>query len=158
MNSVEYRLIAAVYGDRKAQRSGVPLMNHIDEGLVLFGQFFKGLDMDMAKRAWCLHPLVQADDDLVSNFALLVQADPRAVALAMEYRRVANAYLSRRAITSLEEIELSPLNDVNKMLYVDKIQNRKDFRQYHLGTHPRSKELEQYFENWIQRLEHAMVV
>lgn len=158
MNSVEYRLILTFYADRRAQRSGVPLMNHVDEGIALFDSFWPALDTDLAKRAWCLHPLVQADADLVANLPLLVQADARAVALAMEYRRVANAYLSKRVIASLDEIELSPLDDVNRMLYVDKIQNRKDFRQYHLGTHPRSKELEQYFENWIQRLEHAMVV
>ena len=38
------------------------------------------------------------------------------------------------------------------MLIADKIQNRKDFELYHLGKHERSSELEQYFKNWLERL------
>ena len=34
----------------------------------------------------------------------------------------------------------------------DKIQNRKDFELYHELTHPRSKELIQYFKNWLEKL------
>jgi hypothetical protein len=30
-----------------------------------------------------------------------------------------------------------------------KIQNRKDFERYHRDTHPRARELEQYFRNWL---------
>ena len=32
-NSKEYFYISKVYGDNRAKRSGLPLMNHIDEGL-----------------------------------------------------------------------------------------------------------------------------
>ena len=38
------------------------------------------------------------------------------------------------------------------MLKADKIQNYKDFRKYHLGTHEKSAELEQYFEEWLAAL------
>jgi hypothetical protein len=71
----------------------------------------------------------------------------------MEYRRVANAYLSKREIKSLDDIELSPLHEVNQMLWADKLQNQKDFRLYHMGKHERSDILEQYFINWINKLE-----
>jgi hypothetical protein len=71
----------------------------------------------------------------------------------MEYRRVANNYLSKRTITSLDDIELSPMLEVNQMLWADKLQNQKDFRAYHLGKHNRSDILEQYFINWINKLE-----
>ena len=38
------------------------------------------------------------------------------------------------------------------MLYADKIQNEKDFKIYHEVTHERSKELREYFDNWINKL------
>lgn len=38
------------------------------------------------------------------------------------------------------------------MLIADKVQNYKDFEIYHKSTHPRSKELDQYFKNWLQKL------
>ena len=75
-----------------------------------------------------------------------------AIMLAMEYRRVANAYLSTRKIESISEIELSPLKEVQQMLIADKIQNNKDFRLYN-RDHPRYDELCQYFDNWLDRLE-----
>jgi hypothetical protein len=149
---LELDLIGLYYGKARTKRSKVPLMNHITEGLDI-------LDVmactDLVKRAYCIHPMVQADVDLVKNIAGMETLDGRVVALAMEYRRVANAYLSPRIIKSIDEIELSPLEDVNDMLRADKLQNEKDFRKYHLGTHPRSKELEEYFANWFKRLDLA---
>ena len=41
------------------------------------------------------------------------------------------------------------LPEVRDMLIADKIQNYKDFLFYHKGTHPRSRELEEYFKNWF---------
>lgn len=42
--------------------------------------------------------------------------------------------------------------DVQHMLIADKVQNRKDFECYHLGTHPRSAERLPYFKNWLEVL------
>lgn len=72
---------------------------------------------------------------------------------ALEYRNIANQYLSHRVISSIDEINLSPIQIVNDMLKADKIQNYKDFILYHIDTHPRSKELDQYFKNWLKKLE-----
>lgn len=145
----EFELVSSFYGDRKAHRSQVSLINHILEGL----DILSGINAsELAKRAYCIHPLIQSDKDFVNNLELIAPIDGRVVALAVEYRRVANAYLSRRVIASIEEIELSPLKDVNDMLIADKIQNRKDFNLYHKDSHPRSKELDKYFENWFKRL------
>jgi hypothetical protein len=79
--------------------------------------------------------------------------DLYALALAMEYRWVANSYLSQRMIQSIDEIQLSPLIEVQQMLIADKIQNRKDFDRYHRDTHPRARELDRYFRNWLTALE-----
>lgn len=147
---VEYKLIHDFYGNRTAKRSGVRLMNHIDEGLYILDKIRA---TDAARMAFCLHPLVQADDDLVDHIKNVVdKADPYVLSLALEYRNIANQYLSWRTIGDTSEIKLSPLGEVNDMLVADKIQNYKDFLIYHKDTHLRSKELDEYFNNWLYRL------
>ena len=152
-----YEQIRLHYGDRTAERSGVPLIFHIDEGLIVLGLLGA---TERAKKAYCIHPMMQGDSDLVEWFSgpdwleRLYGPDNNAevVVLAMEYRSVANEYLSTREIEDISEIRLSPLNEVNIMLAADKIQNRKDFEKYHRGTHPRSDALDRYFKNWLRRL------
>lgn len=147
----EYDIIARHYKYQKANRSQVPYMNHIDEGLAILHWINAS---DEAKKAYCLHPIYQSDADLKSAFNQieLLQIDQKVLILAMEYRNIANAYLSPRNIDTSYDIQLSPLKDVNDMLIADKIQNRKDFELYHKNNHPRSKELTQYFNNWLERL------
>lgn len=138
------------YGERTAARSQVPLMQHIDEGLTVLRLIGAS---ELAQRAYCLHPLVQGDEDLRQSLDQLVGCDPRAVALAMEYRQVASAYLSHHPSRPAEEIGLSPLEAVNQMLVADKVQNYKDFLIHHRATHPNAVRLEEYFRQWLGRLE-----
>lgn len=148
----EYDIIAKHYDSKTTQRSGIPLMNHIDEGLYVLGKISA---TEEAQRAYCLHPIFQSDEDLLKNIGndeILRKLDPKVLINVMEYRSVANAYLSKRKINSLDEIRLSPLKDVNDMLIADKIQNRKDFELYHKDTHQRSAELTNYFSNWMVKL------
>ena len=145
----EYRIISDIYSDKIATRSGVKLINHIDEGLYILDKIGAS---DVAKRAYCLHPIVQDDESLKNNKHLLKNIDSDVIIASIEYRSVANDYLSKRDIKSLDEIKLSPLKDVNDMLIADKIQNRKDFELYHLGKHERSSQLDQYFKNWLNKL------
>jgi hypothetical protein len=148
-NSVEYRLISRHYGSRVAQRSQVPLINHIDQGLVSLDIIDASQE---AKRAFCMHPLWQQDDDLGEHSYMANFIDSYVAMLTMEYRSVANEYLSNRVNTG-HVIRLSPLVEVNHMLIADKVQNRKDFITHHRGTHPRSCELDQYFMDWMQALD-----
>jgi hypothetical protein len=150
-DTVEYRAIAAAYGTRTTVRSGVPLIVHIDDGLRILERLGAS---ELAKRAFCLHPLVQADADLAANYPRLAELtdDLRVVALVIEYRHIANATLSTRAIGSAADIPLSPLGEVNAMLVADKVQNYRDFIAYHRGTHPRSEALDRYFRLWLERL------
>lgn len=148
----EYEAIATFYGARKANRSQVALMAHIDEGLLVLEALGAS---ERAKRAYCLHPLVQADEDLARTFAAglsTVSDDAAVIALALEYRNIANATLSLRDVTRVEDIPLSPLDDVNDMLRADKVQNWKDFTLHHRATHARGDELERYFRRWHARL------
>jgi hypothetical protein len=148
-NTIEYRLISEHYGDRTATRSGVRLMNHIDEGLIILDAI---IATEKSKRAFCLHPLLQTDQDLKTNLHLVAQStDPWTMMLAMEYRNTANAYLSDKIDTD-QPLKLSPLFEVNEMLIADKVQNKKDFMKYHFGKHDRSNELFRYFNKWLDAL------
>jgi hypothetical protein len=148
-NSIEYKLISRFYGDRVAKRSQVPLMNHINEGLVVLSDIGA---TDTTKGAFCIHPMLQADADLQENYYISSFVHPHVLLLAMEYRSVANEYLSDKVNTD-QEIRLSPLLEVNEMLVADKVQNYKDFMTYHYGKHERSDELSTYFQRWLDRLE-----
>ncbi|WKB53612.1 hypothetical protein [Eleftheria terrae] len=150
-----YAAIAQHYGNRTAARSGVPLMRHIDEGLYLLDLLGASL---RARQAWCLHPLLQDDTSLQAALAADApwwqhRPDPQALLLAMEYRAVANAYLSQHCRGDDDAIALSPLPEVNQLLVADKVQNRKDFEAHHLGHHPNSATLVRYFANWLRCLQ-----
>ena len=150
LGSDEYAMIVEIYGNKTAKRSNVPLINHINEGIIILDEIGAS---DTAKKAYCMHPILQDDGALLKNYEDVPNLSKPSVLIAtMEYRRVANNYLSKRTINSIDEIELSPLKDVNDMLIADKVQNRKDFELYHLDTHERSDVLDQYFKNWLTRL------
>ena len=151
----EYEAIERHYGATRARRSGVPYMNHIDEGLRVLHRWLGA--SDRAMRAWCLHPLVQSDEDLRRSHAagLLDGFEPAVVTLALEYRNIANAFLSpmqqHPGYDDSSRIARSPLDEVNAMLVADKLQNCKDFRAHH-REHPRSAWLARYFERWLTAL------
>ena len=150
-DSREYAAIARDYGDRRAKRSQVPLIRHIDDGLAILNAVGAS---DAAQRAFCLHPLLQDDASYAANFprARELTDDPHVLGLAVEYRRVANAALSTRELADADDIELSPMAEVNDMLIADKVQNRRDFLRHHSVSHPRSEILERYFALWLERL------
>ena len=148
--SAEYDLIYQYYRDRAAERSGVPLMQHIDDGIEILRS--AGCEVTTAL-AFAIHPLVQDDQVLQEHIeALRTQCRPSVLIYAMEYRSVANAYLSHCKIDDIEEIRVSPLAEVNWMLVADKLQNFRDFMKYHANTHERALELAGYFFNWKDRL------
>ncbi len=150
--SQAYRQIQEFYGGRCAERSGVPLLQHIDEGFWLLDQLQASGD---ARAAYCLHPLFQADADLLhcAGQPELLRAIPRRVLLlCLEYRHIANRSLAHGELAGPESIVLSPLAEVNDMLRADKLQNRKDFEKHHRGTHPGSARLARYFGLWLARL------
>lgn len=149
-----YAAIRAHYGDRRAERSQLPLLNHIHEGVQILLELGAPL---RAMEAFCLHPLLQADPDLQTALTAdspfqHYRPDPAAVLLAMEYRRVANAYLSCHYQGNADPIGLSCLTEVNQMLIADKVQNRKDFELHHAGGHGNRIALAAYFKNWLNRL------
>lgn len=156
-STYEYRAIRDFYGTDCAKRSGVQLMQHIDEGLAIL----KSIGASMAAQcAYCLHPLVQGDDVYAQHYdRLKVDSKISLVSLerAVEYRHYANMYLCKpetdswTLATMAEKIGFIP-TDVHHMLIADKRQNFKDFMRHHFGTHERSLELTRYFNNWLEYL------
>jgi hypothetical protein len=156
---VEYGLVKRFYGTGKAERSQVPLINHINEGLAIMDHIGASI---AAMQAYCLHPLFQNDNELSSDgvaAALTPGVNPYAILLVMEYRQRANAWLSDKVTLrmGMPDFNGSPdwglLAPVKQMLIADKVQNRKDFITYHRDTHARSIELDCYFERWLQVLD-----
>lgn len=144
------KVIQDYYGDQKAKRSGVPYINHIYEGLDVLR--YLGAQ-DTVLDAYALHPIFQDDETLEDNLYHIWEIDKEVLVLCMEYRNVANRGLNCYQIDNPAHIYLGPLSSVRTMLIADKVQNRKDFLTYHLGSHPKSIELDIYFKNWLRALE-----
>lgn len=156
-NFDEMVAIKDYYADKKTARSGVELMNHINEGVKIMERYGAS---HAAKMAFCLHPLLQNDSDLITAGVKYAKTAKNAypVLLAMEYRSCANAFLADKVIinaagtTVIGAPSSGPLEEVRHMLIADKIQNRKDFELYHKATHDRSGELTLYFYIWLEYL------
>lgn len=118
-DSAEYQFIKRHYGTRCAARSGVPYMNHIDEGL----KVLKAIDATrLAALAYCLHGALQSDQDYTGGILTTLSTsvlNNAALATAMEYRHVANSYLSMHPCPA--GINFGPIPEVRQMLVADKI-------------------------------------
>lgn len=156
--------ITHYYGDRKAHRSGVPLINHIHEGInVIEAVLYKHQELaNLLVRAYCLHPLVQEGVDKKYWKHPLSAFSKETLFFAKIYRIAANSYLCtpendhiQNATDLMHHFKNNKITfgyETGIMLYADKIQNRKDFALYHEGTHPRSQELKKYFNVWLEYL------
>lgn len=147
-----YQLIKSHYGNKIANRSKVPYINHIDEGLIILHYIDA---TDDAKAAFCMHPIFQIPPSLKEiDRKYLEQVDKYVLMLAMEYRNKANAYVCRPRTDGygVEDLPVMVLPDVTAMLIADKVQNYKDFILYHSLSHPRKHELNRYFNMWLYQL------
>ena len=158
--TIEWEIISDFYGDKTAARSKVPLINHIKEGLIILDKIDAST---CAKRAFMIHPLIQSNFYLKHNFDdLLTKLDIKVISLALEYRNIANQFLSDKLDFILEHdllcvsaIQSSPLKDVNDMLIADKVQNKKDFMLHLDGRDDvtNSHILKLYFNMWLDVLQ-----
>lgn len=149
--TIEYQAIHDYYGTRTAKRSGVPLMQHINEGIIILERI--GADL-VTQGAFCLHPLFQMDETFVNEAQayMMRHGFTSSAFTAMEYRGIANAYLAHHAMPP-DGIRLGPLLRVHQMLVADKVQNCKDFDLHHKGRHANSDRLTEYFDQWLDALE-----
>lgn len=153
---IEYELIVAYYEGKTAVRSGLPYMNHIDEGLMLL----KAMGAPSAAlRAFCLHPIAQggtsAEQESARNTPVWFYAEryayaancylpmhtPPTALLRDERRAVIKAHFSRMAEHDLRDPVIAA------MLFADKLQNDKDARRMGYKSH-HTDQLAQYFKDW----------
>lgn len=147
-HSNAYKKIQEFYGDKRTVRSGVPLIYHIDEGGAILDSLGAN---DIVKDAYYLHPLFQSDESFNENKNISLDGiSPESIILSIEYRRIANSYLSTMDPKNLIEI---PCEEIKQMLIADKVQNYKNFKEYHSTAHRRREHLEEYFQNWFNILE-----
>ena len=162
-DSNEYFYISKVYGNKKAKRSNLPLMNHIDEGLDILDILNAS---DESKRAFCIHSIFQFENLIEYRndyLKMTTDEDFVIVGLARKYSVLANRFLCKPETDNWDKPEivkqLISANggyiisaDISKMLLADKTQNYKDFMLHHYGVHERSHELFNYFNLWIDVL------
>lgn len=160
-----FEAISQFYGDRRAERSGLSLLNHTIEGLAIMAAHAPGEPyLFDAMQGFCLHPMLQTDETLQENHHLMRFHAPHAVLFAMEYRWLANNWLSDKVryeyysdgskplLTMKGKPDPGNLAPVHLMLVADKVQNYKDFLTHHSDTHPRRVELHLYFNTWLAAL------
>lgn len=163
------RLIETIYGTRCARRSRVPLIDHINEGIIVL-QALQATPVET--EAFCLHAPAQISYHFgarpaAEHYLPIQPQGPRdtwllqtqfplateAVALAWRFAAHAEAfrpdYLNNKKRPPL--IAIDPA--VRKLLIADKVQNRKDFDLFHCDSHPRRAQLRLYFECWFTLLD-----
>ena len=144
-NSKEYKIIADFYGHSRAERSQIPLLHYIDEGLEFLAEQQASKN---AMLAFCLHPIVQ-NNELID----VIWSDGNL--LALEYSQRASSYLCKpetdyvRTLDDIRELVGPITHDCLLMLLADTRQSQKDFIEHHKGTHDRSRELDRYFNLWL---------
>ena len=140
--SIEYTKARKYLEGKTAKRSGQPYIKHIDEGLSLIPEHAVA-----ARKAFCLHALLQSDEDFLKNYNSLQDCNATAVALAVEYRSVANAG-TREKFLQTGKLIPSISYEVNLMLLADKKQNMLDCVAYQQDS-PDYQSLMEYFKTWI---------
>lgn len=145
----EYDAINKFYAEKTAVRSKLPMIRHIDDGLHILSLIGA---TDRAKAAFCLHPIVQNNEDVDVSWS-------PAYTLACEYRDRANAYLCCPetdwvlTVKDVRSIVGEMSDECRTMLIADKRQNYADFIVAHFGNHKRSSNLDRYFRLWLAFLE-----
>ena len=146
----EYDLAKTILSSRKTHRTGISHFVHVEEGLIILNNLTDDAD---TKGAFCLHPLIQKTSDFIDNYICLKDCSPISVALAVEYRWIANQGTRYYLETNPgAKIILSEFLEINHMLIADKIQNRKDFLATFNRNDSEFDALDQYFKNWMEAL------
>jgi len=152
--SPEWAISKSILEPKYARRSGLCYFKHVRDGVVIL----KALGASVVtQKAFILHPLVQRTADFLYYIKSLQFCDPEAVALAVEYRWVANQGVRKVVEANDYKIVLSEFTEVNTMLIADKVQNRMDFLA---SSNPDNIEtmwvehhsLTKYFDAWLAAL------
>lgn len=142
-----YEIISSYYEGKRAKRTGLPYINHINEGCQLIDS-----DLVLAREAFMLHPIFQ---DGNQNNVDLSGINKGVIKLAEKYAKLANSYLPKDYESPAPKVNNEVLRE---MLLADKIQNYKDYKRYkHVFDEEKQNQLEIYFNNWFKTLNISLV-
>ncbi len=71
LQSKAFAAVSHFYGNNARKRSGILYIKHIDEGLEILTSIGAA---QVVKDAWCLHPLLQDDKDLIRTLTFWLPA------------------------------------------------------------------------------------
>jgi len=157
-----FNIIKSFYGERTTMRfPAIPLISHINEGLIILDNIGAS---NTAMAAFCIHPLLQDDDQniITMKSGLLNDVPAEVIITAMHYRAVANEHLNIHNQKSAgreypdhawicQQLECYP--DVRDMLIADKVQNKHSMLKFRTNdSTPNFDYLVRYFNIWLTDL------
>lgn len=133
--SYSYIAISSLYNNKKARRTQIPYMKHIDDGVKILQHL--GVTDPEVYDAWLLHPLIQTMSiNQVEAFLSSYGLPPlhsgvslNTIALAKQYADVANSFLPNVVDQNLHHtfnIYIA-CPKLKALLIADKVQNYVDF-------------------------------
>jgi hypothetical protein len=148
-----YAMAAEQWGE-KVSSQGVPYMRHIDDGIRIIDMLRE--ENHIAKQvddAFILHGLFQSYIDVGNAYSRKYydKVEPQVLMLVMEYRNIANQWLSPHGFNPTEKPKI-PLFETRVMLVADKIQNYSNFLKNYKLIHPHHQRLDAYFRAWHEHL------
>ncbi len=146
LESPQYKIVQDFFGDQRDERSGVLLMNHIDEGIAVMRALGAP---DTAIRAFCLTPLqFTSRNDIIINFHKIFK-ELNGVIDGIDSSNLALDY---RALVDTNPVKVSTDNDVNLMLAGAVIQRKKDLLVHNWDHQANPEATRERFDQWIAAL------
>lgn len=157
LESQEYEMAKKMLGSKTTTDGRTLLIEQVDQTLKVLNHLSS---WPAVMRAACLRPLLQDDHTFEYGWKTACKngVQPRALVLAMEFRRVANSYLCNTLTDYWDDEEVRirlglVIPPVRAMLIAHKTVGYYQFLMQQAQTHFRRKELRAYFERWFRILE-----
>lgn len=154
--SFEYDIAQKFLEGKSSLVGDVSLIDTLEAGLAVLDKLST---WPTSMKAYCLRPLLQDDHSFEEGWKTVCRngVQPRALVLAMEFRRIANSFLpspytDRWTIAKIKLRVGLIIPPVRLMLIAHKAVGYRQFLQ-HAGRHARHRELAVYFEKWFVLLD-----
>lgn len=148
-----FMAISIVYGDDRSERTNVPYIKHILDGLLILDHLGAS---KIEMQAWCLHPIFQIKElrDRAESINVTLTAPIGSSVLAAAYADAANSFTSMSAFTgAADRPPVIPSASLHKLLVADKIQNYCEFADSIDNFEPKDVvRLNRYFKLWLEHL------
>ena len=142
-------------GDRMTD-IGIHDINKIEQTLAVL-EWMKS--SNICKIATCYMSRMSTEDELTKNWnSFNSKDDPKAILLAMEYRRIILKYsvdaVAHMSPTNIfADLKIPSIKEVTDAILAHIIVNYYSFEKNYKRQHPRAGKIEPYFTNWLVKLE-----